>query len=59
MIDKKRPWDMTLLELVDEWGGGGIDDGSGSVSDEQRNYYLWDALARDIEEIKKFIKTKK
>lgn len=57
---QKEYWEMTLHELVEEWGDNDMskyDEGQGyPMAESQRQYYLWQALARDIEWIKKSIK---
>ena len=49
----KNPWEMTLQELTDAWGEEILPD---DITDSLRMYYLWDALAKDIEKIKKHLK---
>ena len=42
----KNPWEMSLLELVEYSGDNDV------IPEHRLNYYLWLALAKDIEEIK-------
>lgn len=60
MTDKQKEyWEMSLHELVKEWWDNDMskyDEEQGySIPESQRSYYLWQALARDIEEIKKIL----
>lgn len=56
---QKHYWDMTVHELVEEWWDNDMskyDEENGfAMPESQRQYYLWRALARDIEWIKKVI----
>lgn len=47
-----HPWEMSLKQLVDAWGEEIL---PSDITDSQRMFYLWDALARELENIKGLI----
>lgn len=50
---QQHPWEMSLKQLVDAWGDEILPN---DINDSQRMFYLWDALARELEEIKSKLK---
>lgn len=56
---EKEYWEMSLQELVEEWWDNDMskydEEKWYSMPESQRLFYLWQALARDMEEIKKKI----